>query len=31
MIAPDVRLPLCQMSVPNQHRLTALLKALRLA
>jgi 4-hydroxy-tetrahydrodipicolinate synthase len=31
MIAPDVRLPLCQMSVPNQHRLTALLKALGLA
>jgi 4-hydroxy-tetrahydrodipicolinate synthase len=31
LIAPDVRLPLCQMSVPNQHRLTALLKALALA
>jgi 4-hydroxy-tetrahydrodipicolinate synthase len=31
LIAPDVRLPLCPMSVPNQHRLTALLKALGLA
>jgi 4-hydroxy-tetrahydrodipicolinate synthase len=30
IIAPDVRLPLCQMSVPNQHRLTAILKALNL-
>jgi len=31
LMAPDVRLPLCQMSVPNQHRLTALLKALSFA
>jgi len=31
LIAPDVRLPLCQMSVPNQHRLTAIIKALGLA
>jgi 4-hydroxy-tetrahydrodipicolinate synthase len=31
LIAPDVRLPLCQMSVPNQHRLTAILKALAIA
>jgi 4-hydroxy-tetrahydrodipicolinate synthase len=31
LMTPEVRLPLCQMSVPNQHRLTALLKALGLA
>lgn len=31
LMAPDVRLPLCQMSVPNQHRLTAILKALGFA
>ncbi|HET6409018.1 MAG TPA: 4-hydroxy-tetrahydrodipicolinate synthase [Chthoniobacteraceae bacterium] len=31
LMAPDVRLPLCPMSVPNQHRLTAILKAIGLA
>jgi 4-hydroxy-tetrahydrodipicolinate synthase len=30
-ITPEVRLPLCQMSVPNQHRVTAIVKALGLA
>ena len=31
LMTADVRLPLCPMSVPNQHRLTALLKALGFA
>jgi hypothetical protein len=29
-MTPDVRLPLCQMTVPNQHRVTAIVKALGL-